>query len=114
MGKSLMPYAVRFLVGGITVAAVSVIAKLSPHVSGLLSAFPAVFITALILIRHSGGQTKSVDFARGGVHGVIGTFLTVTGTLAGLVAHWPWYIALLCGLAAYGGYGVYMVKRKPA
>jgi hypothetical protein len=108
----LLTYAIRFLVGGITVAGVSLIAQLSPHISGFLAAFPAVFLTALILVRVSDGPVPSVHFAQGGIQGVVGTLATVFATLAALLANWPWLLAMICGLAAYGTYAAYVVLTK--
>jgi|GEM_PF-4510705 len=113
MIKTLLPYMVRFFIGGLAVAGISVVAKLSPHISGLLAAFPAVFLTALILIRFSDGHGKSIDFAQGGIHGVIGTLLTALATLTGLMLHLPWFMAILFGMVAYCAYVAYVAARKP-
>ncbi|QQE78171.1 DUF3147 family protein [Alicyclobacillus sp. SO9] len=112
--KALMPYLIRFFVGGMTVAGVSLLANVSPRISGLLAAFPAVFLTALVLIRFSAGHGQTVHFARGGIHGAIGTMLTAVVTLAGLLANLPWYAAIAGGLIAYASYGLFIVAKSRA
>ena len=110
--KQWLPYILRFLIGGSAVAAVSVVAGMSPRVSGLLAAFPAVFLTAMVLVRVSVGRPGAVHFAKGGMQGVVGTLLTALTTLVILLLHWPWYWAVMLGFLAYSLYIVGIVAIK--
>ncbi|RIV28181.1 DUF3147 family protein [Alicyclobacillaceae bacterium I2511] len=110
--KQWIPYILRFVIGGSAVAAVSLVAGLSPQASGVLAAFPAVFLTAIVWVRLSAGRPGAVHFAKGGIQGVLGTLLTAVTTLAVLWARGPWYFAVGAGLLAYGLYIMTIVAVK--
>ncbi|GCF10297.1 DUF3147 family protein [Dictyobacter arantiisoli] len=102
-------YAIRFLFGGI----ISVIAALighwiNPRIGGIFTAFPAILLASLTIIRRQDGKHDAEADARGGIIGAISFVLTaifvsvtlgvMAGTVSLLLGLVLWFV---CGIALY-------------
>ncbi|MCY0865678.1 MAG: DUF3147 family protein [Sulfobacillus sp.] len=103
---------IRFGLGGLVVAVVSLLARLAPAVSGILAGFPAIFFTSLVIIGISHGKSAAIHFSSTAVWGMLGSILSVLSVWAGLKAGlgWPWLIVL--GILTYGGFVWFLTRVK--
>ena len=97
-----MASAIRFLIGGLIVVAVSLITKAAPFLSGILSGFPAVFLTSLIFVYLSSGTCGLQAFTSTATWGMVATLFAVAGTIGASYGHWPWPFVIVAGLMTYG------------
>ncbi|MHB1610175.1 MAG: DUF3147 family protein [Sulfobacillus sp.] len=110
--RSITLFLGRFLVGGMVVAAVSLIETRAPRISGLLAGFPAVFLTALLFIHWFGGKKEAMRFSSTALYGMFGGVLTVLTVIVGLMAQWPWPLVVVLGGLSYVAFVIVMVYRE--
>jgi uncharacterized membrane protein (GlpM family) len=101
--KGVAPVAsiIRFIVGGFIVVLVSLVTRVAPFLAGILSGFPAVFLTSLVFIYLSSGQTGVRAFAQTATWGMVATFFAAMGTIAASYGRMPWPFVIASGLLLY-------------
>ena len=104
-------YSTRFILGGTVVTFVSLIAAHAPRVSGIVAGFPAVFVTALIILRIFSGPMAVMPFAQTALRGMVGSMMTFGIVFIGLHLGWSWPFSLIMGFAGYLAYIVVMVQH---
>ncbi|MFL6554714.1 MAG: DUF3147 family protein, partial [Bacillus sp. (in: firmicutes)] len=74
---------IRFLLGGAAVSLSYLITIISPWkiLAGIFAAFPAVMLTAVIMVGIASGTKKATNIARGSVYGMIGGIICVITVL---------------------------------
>ncbi len=92
---------IRFVVGGLIIVAVSLVTKADPLLSGILSGFPAVFLTSLVFIYLSSGQKGVQAFTKTAAWGMAATFLAAVGTVAASYGRISWPFVIAAGLLLY-------------
>ena len=82
-GKDLL---LRFILGGAAVAISYLVTVVSPWeiLGGIFAAFPAVMITAVLMVGLSSGSKNAANVARGSVYGMIGCVVCVATVLTQL------------------------------
>src|SRR4051794_30319124 len=96
---------IRFLLGGTAVSLSYLITVISPWkiLAGIFAAFPAVMLTAVIMVGIAAGTTKATNIAKGSVYGMIGGIVCVTTVLLVLEATNNWIFSIIIGLLSWLG-----------
>lgn len=91
---------IRFLLGGSAVTLSYLITVVSPWkiLAGIFAAFPAVMLTAVIMVGIGAGTKKATNIAKGSVYGMIGGVICVTTVLLILETTGNWFLSILTGL----------------
>lgn len=91
---------IRFLLGGTAVTLSYLITVISPWkvLAGIFAAFPAVMLTAVIMVGIGAGTKKATNIAKGSVYGMIGGIICVTTVLLILEKTNNWLLSILTGL----------------
>jgi hypothetical protein len=106
---------IRFVVGGLSVVAVSLVIQVAPFLSGVLSAFPAVFLTSLVFVYLSAGQHGVRAFTKTAAWGMAATFLAVIGTVAASYGKMPWPLVIFAGFFLYALFvssAIVLIKKR--
>lgn len=95
----------RFILGGAAVSFSYIITVISPWkiLAGIFAAFPAVMLTAIIMVGLASGTKKATNIAKGSVYGMIGGIVCVTTVLFALQATDKWFISIMLGLILWLG-----------
>jgi uncharacterized membrane protein (GlpM family) len=96
---------IRFLLGGTAVSLSYLITVISPWkiLAGIFAAFPAVMLTAVIMVGIAAGTKKATNIAKGSVYGMIGGIVCVTTVLLVLEATNNWIFSIVIGLLSWIG-----------
>ncbi|MFS0784452.1 DUF3147 family protein [Bacillus sp. 1P06AnD] len=108
---------IRFLLGGSAVSLSYLITVFSPWkvLAGIMAAFPAVMITAVIMVGIKSGSKKAACMAKGSVYGMIGCLVFVMIVLWSLERHIPWSGSILLGLVGWlsSSVAISFIRVKP-
>ncbi len=90
----------RFLLGGTAVMASYLITVLSPWkiLAGIFAAFPAVMLTAVLMMGLASGSMKAAKIAKGSVFGMIGGVVCVITVFITLQLSHQWLLSIALGL----------------
>ena len=93
----------RFLLGGTAVMLSYLISVVSPWriLAGIFAAFPAVMITAVIMVGIKSGSKKAAYIANGSVFGMIGGVVCVITVLLGLQISGNWLFSICIGIFSW-------------
>ncbi|PLS07208.1 DUF3147 family protein [Neobacillus cucumis] len=93
----------RFLLGGSAVSLSYLITVVSPWkiLAGIFAAFPAVMLTAVIMVGIASGTKKAANIARGSVYGMIGGIICVIAVLLSLQGTNNWIFSITFGLISW-------------
>ncbi|MDR7001793.1 DUF3147 family protein [Neobacillus niacini] len=96
---------IRFLLGGTAVTLSYLITVISPWkiLAGIFAAFPAVMLTAVIMVGIAAGTRKATNIARGSVYGMMGGIVCVATVLLVLEATNNWGVGIAAGILAWLG-----------
>jgi uncharacterized membrane protein (GlpM family) len=96
---------IRFLLGGTAVSLSYLITVISPWkiLAGIFAAFPAVMVTAVIMVGIAAGTKKATNIARGSIYGMIGGIVCVTTVLLVLESTNNWILSIVTGLISWLG-----------
>ena len=112
-GKDLL---LRFILGGAAVAISYLVTVVSPWeiLAGIFAAFPAVMITAVLMVGLSSGSKNAANVARGSVYGMIGCVVCVATVWTSLTITNKWGFSIILGLTILvSKLGFYFIcKRK--
>jgi hypothetical protein len=112
----MMDLFVRFLLGGTAVMISYLITVFSPWklLAGVFAAFPAVMITAVLMVGIASGSNKASKIAKGSVFGQMGGVVCVITVLTTLRLTNNWILSILLGFLFWLGSSVAIsaVKEK--
>ncbi|NMD69677.1 DUF3147 family protein [Bacillus sp. DNRA2] len=91
---------IRFILGGTAVMLSYLITVLSPWkiLAGIFAAFPAVMLTAVLMVGIASGSKKAGKIANGSVFGMIGGIVCVATVLLVLQTSQNWGLSIALGL----------------
>lgn len=91
---------IRFTLGGTAVMVSYLITVISPWkiLAGIFAAFPAVMITAVLMVGIASGSKKAAKIANGSVFGMIGGVVCVATVWTVLQINGNWSLSILLGL----------------
>jgi hypothetical protein len=94
---------IRFLLGGTAVSLSYLITIVSPWkmLAGIFAAFPAVMLTAVIMVGIASGTKKATNIARGSVYGMMGGIICVITVLLTLQSTSNWLLSITIGLLSW-------------
>ncbi|MEH7417560.1 DUF3147 family protein [Neobacillus drentensis] len=94
---------IRFLLGGTAVSLSYLITVISPWkiLAGIFAAFPAVMLTAVIMVGIASGTKKATNIARGSVYGMMGGIICVIAVLISLQETGNWLFSITIGLFSW-------------
>lgn len=94
---------IRFLLGGAAVMLSYLVTIISPWkiLAGIFAAFPAVMITAVLMMGIVSGSKNAAKVANGSVYGMIGGVVCVATVWATLTISNNWLISILLGLVLW-------------
>ncbi|MEH7438361.1 DUF3147 family protein [Neobacillus drentensis] len=94
---------IRFLLGGTAVSLSYLITIISPWkmLAGIFAAFPAVMLTAVIMVGIASGTKKATNIARGSVYGMMGGIICVITVLLTLQSTSNWLLSISIGLLSW-------------
>jgi hypothetical protein len=114
----MMDLFVRFLLGGTAVMLSYLITIFSPWklLAGVFAAFPAVMITAILMVGLASGSHKASKIAKGSVFGQMGGVVCVITVLTTLRFTNNWALSILLGLVMWLGssIGISAIREKAA
>lgn len=90
----------RFVLGGAAVSISYLITVISPWkiLAGIFAAFPAVMLTAIIMVGMASGTKKATNIAKGSVYGMMGGLVCVATVLMTLKTTHNWMFSIGLGL----------------
>ncbi|MCR2822048.1 DUF3147 family protein [Lederbergia panacisoli] len=96
---------IRFTLGGTAVMLSYIVTIISPWkiLSGIFAAFPAVMITAILMVGVASGSKNAAKIAKGSVFGMIGGVICVTTVWLGLMVSNNWFFSVMLGLVCWLG-----------
>ena len=96
----MMDLLIRFFMGGTAVMVSYLITVLSPWkiLAGVFAAFPAVMLTAVLMVGIASGSKKASTTAKGSVFGMMGGVICVITVLAALQLSHNWILSIVLGL----------------
>lgn len=96
---------IRFTLGGAAVMISYLITVLSPWkiLAGIFAAFPAVMITAVLMMGIASGSKKAAKIANGSVFGMIGGVFCVATVWTVLQVSGNWALSIVLGLLFWLG-----------
>jgi hypothetical protein len=98
-----MDLLIRFLLGGTAVMGSYLVTVIAPWklLAGIFAAFPAVMLTAVLMVGIASGSNKAAKIARGSVCGMMGGVVCVSAVLVVLQLSHNWYFSILLGLVLW-------------
>ena len=104
----------RFLLGGSAVALSYLVTVISPWkiLGGIFAAFPAVMLTAVLMMGISSGSKKAANIAKGSVFGMIGGIVCVVTVLLVLQASGNWMFSIISGFILWLGSSFALSEMK--
>ena len=96
---------IRFILGGGAVALSYLVTIVSPWeiLSGIFAAFPAVMITAVLMVGLSSGSKNAAIVANGSVFGMMGCVVCVATVWSVLTTTGNWPLSIVLGLIFWLG-----------
>ncbi|WP_075980225.1 DUF3147 family protein [Bacillus massilinigeriensis] len=96
---------IRFLLGGTAVMLSYIVTVISPWklLAGIFAAFPAVMLTAVLMVGIASGSKKAAKIANGSVYGMIGGVVCVATVLLVLKVTNNWIFSIVLGLFLWLG-----------
>jgi uncharacterized membrane protein (GlpM family) len=96
---------IRFFLGGAAVMVSYLITVLSPWkiLAGIFAAFPAVMITAVLMVGIASGSKNAAKIANGSVFGMIGGVVCVATVWSVLQVSGNWTLSIVLGLLFWLG-----------
>jgi uncharacterized membrane protein (GlpM family) len=96
---------IRFILGGAAVMVSYLITIISPWkiLAGIFAAFPAVMITAVLMVGIASGSEKAAKIANGSVFGMIGGVVCVATVWTVLQVSGNWILSIVLGLMFWLG-----------
>jgi uncharacterized membrane protein (GlpM family) len=96
---------IRFILGGAAVMISYLITVMSPWkiLAGIFAAFPAVMITAVLMVGIASGSKKAANIANGSVFGMIGGVVCVATVWTILQVSGNWAMSIVLGLVFWLG-----------
>ena len=96
---------IRFILGGAAVMVSYLITIISPWkiLAGIFAAFPAVMITAVLMVGIASGSKKAAKIANGSVFGMIGGVVCVATVWTVLQFSGNWTLSIVLGLLFWLG-----------
>lgn len=90
----------RFLLGGTAVMVSYLVTVLSPWkiLAGIFAAFPAVMLTAVLMMGLASGSMKAAKIAKGSVFGMMGGVVCVITVFLSLQLTHQWIFSIVLGL----------------
>lgn len=94
---------IRFLLGGAAVAISYLVTIVSPWkiLAGMFAAFPAVMITAVLMMGIAAGSKNAAKVASGSVYGMIGGVFCVATVWYVLHISHQWLLSIFLGLVLW-------------
>lgn len=90
---------IRFVLGGSAVVLATIVAKIvGQKAGGIFAAFPAVMITAVLMVGFSSGSKNAANVARGSIYGMIGCVVCVATVWTSLTITNKWGFSIILGL----------------
>lgn len=91
---------IRFILGGAAVMVSYLITVISPWkiLAGIFAAFPAVMITAVLMVGIASGSINAAKIANGSVFGMIGGVVCVATVWTVLQVSGNWTLSIVLGL----------------
>jgi uncharacterized membrane protein (GlpM family) len=91
---------IRFILGGAAVMVSYLITVISPWkiLAGIFAAFPAVMITAVLMVGIASGSKNAAKIANGSVFGMIGGVVCVATVWTVLQVSGNWTLSIVLGL----------------
>lgn len=107
---------IRFLMGGAAVMLSYLVTVLSPWkvLAGIFATFPAVMLTAVLMMGLASGSKKAANIAKGSVFGMIGGVVCVITVLLSLQFTHNWLLSILLGLILWLGSSIAVLSLKDA
>jgi hypothetical protein len=101
---------IRFTLGGAAVMASYLITVISPWkiLAGIFAAFPAVMITAVLMVGIASGSKKAAKIANGSVFGMIGGVICVATVWTVLQVSGNWTLSIVLGLMFWLGSSIFI------
>ncbi|MEH7254416.1 DUF3147 family protein [Neobacillus niacini] len=101
---------IRFTLGGAAVMISYLITVLSPWkiLAGIFAAFPAVMITAVLMMGIASGSKKAAKIANGSVFGMIGGVVCVATVWTVLHVSGNWALSIVLGLLFWLGSSIFV------
>lgn len=96
---------IRFILGGAAVMISYLITVISPWkiLAGIFAAFPAVMITAVLMVGIASGSKNAAKIANGSVFGMIGGVVCVATVWTVLQVSGNWTLSIVLGLVFWLG-----------
>lgn len=96
---------IRFVLGGAAVMISYLVTVISPWkiLAGIFAAFPAVMITAVLMVGITSGSIKASKIASGSVYGMIGGVVCVAAVWIFLKETNNWALSIVLGLLFWLG-----------
>jgi uncharacterized membrane protein (GlpM family) len=96
---------IRFILGGAAVMVSYLITVMSPWkiLAGIFAAFPAVMITAVLMVGIASGSKNAAKIANGSVFGMIGGVVCVATVWTVLQVSNNWILSIVLGLLFWLG-----------
>jgi uncharacterized membrane protein (GlpM family) len=91
---------IRFILGGTAVMLSYIVTMVSPLeiLAGIFAAFPAVMITAILMMGITSGSKHAAQVANGSIYGMIGGVVCVVTVWLGLKMSDQWIFSVCLGL----------------
>ena len=105
---------IRFILGGGAVAISYLVTVVSPWdiLAGIFAAFPAVMITAVLMVGLSSGSKNAATVANASVFGMIGCVVCVATVWTMLTVTGNWALSIILGLIFWLGSAILVAKVK--
>jgi uncharacterized membrane protein (GlpM family) len=105
---------IRFVLGGTAVMLSYLVTIISPWeiLAGIFAAFPAVMITAVLMMGVTSGSENAAKVANGSVYGMIGCVVCVATVWFVLTVTNNWILSIILGLLLWFGSSVLVSNIK--
>lgn len=107
---------IRFVIGGTAVMLSYLVTIISPWkmLAGIFAAFPAVMLTAILMVGLASGSKKAATIARGSVYGMVGGIICVITVLTSLQISGNWFFSIILGIIVWLGssMAIYSLKDR--
>lgn len=105
---------IRFFLGGAAVMISYLITVISPWkiLAGIFAAFPAVMITAVLMVGIASGSKNAAKIANGSVFGMIGGVICVATVWTVLQVSGNWGLSIILGLLFWLGSSIMVASFR--
>ncbi|MEH7113241.1 DUF3147 family protein [Neobacillus niacini] len=105
---------IRFFLGGAAVMISYMITVISPWkiLAGIFAAFPAVMITAVLMVGIASGSKNAAKIANGSVFGMIGGVICVATVWTVLQVSGNWGLSIVLGLLFWLGSSIMVASFR--